>query len=95
MSPEDCYDRIRCSLSDEGGPPRFTSFEIVGMPECRGMEWLLQEYLVGRPLADLDVAFLRGLTCEGSAECMHAVVRLVHEYQDLFLHDSPPQETPC
>lgn len=85
MSPEECYDRIRVSLSDETGVLCFESLGIVDAPECRDAEQRLRAYLLGRPLAEVDLDHLRGLKCAGDGACMHAVIRVVEEYQHLFV----------
>jgi hypothetical protein len=85
MPPSDCYNRIRCSLSDESGDLCFKSFEIVGAPGCSDIQEKLEAYLVGRPLAAVDLAYLQGLECPGSGECMGDVVRVVREHQDWFV----------
>jgi len=87
MPPQECYDRVHLSLSDESGDLRFESFEIAGTPECRDVEETLRAYLVERPLAEVDMDYIRGLTCAGDGQCMSAVVRVIEEYQHLFVRD--------
>lgn len=85
MPPSDCYNKIRCSLSDESGDLCFKNFEIVGAPECSDIQERLRTYLVGRPLAAVDLTYLQGLKCPGSGECMGAVIRVVREQQGWFV----------
>ena len=85
MPQSDCYNNIRCSLSDDSGDLCFKSFEIVGVPGCSDMQERLQAYLVGRPLAGVDLAYLQGLECPESGECMDAVIRMVREHQGWFI----------
>jgi len=84
MNPGDCYDRVRYSLSDEGGVLRFKAFDIVDTPDCRHIVDMLREHLVGRPLSEVDLDYLRELTCEGNGACMRTAIRVVEESQHLF-----------
>ena len=83
---DDCEDRVRFSLSDETGELRFTSFQIVDVPDCKYVEREVVRYLVGRPLADVDPHYVRGLACPGDGQCMEAVAEVIEESQRLFLH---------
>jgi hypothetical protein len=85
MKPDDCANRIRVSLSDETGVLRFTSFDIVEVAVSCNILETLQEYLVGRSLADVDVDHLRRLTCSGNGECLRTVISVVEEYQQMFV----------
>jgi hypothetical protein len=85
MQPLDCANKVRFSLSDETGVLRFTSFDIVDVGGFCEIVETLQEYLVSRPLADVDVDYLRKLTCTGNGECLHTVIQMVEEYQQLFV----------
>ena len=85
MSSGDCFDKVRFSLSDESGVLRFQTFDIVGGSDSCEIVEMLQEYLVGRPLTDVDVDYLRGLRCGGNGECVRATIRTVEEYQQLFV----------
>ena len=87
MCAEGCSDRLRCWLSDESGVLRFKELEILDAPECREVEAALREYLVGRALANVDLDYLRRLSCTGNGECLQAVVREVQKYQVLFVGD--------
>jgi len=85
MSPSECNDKIRFSLSDESGVLCFETFAIENAPGCRGVEEELRAYLVGRPLSKVDLGYLRSLTCAGDGVCMRAVIRAIEEHQQLFL----------
>jgi hypothetical protein len=85
MSQEDCYNRIRYSLSDASGVMRFTSFEIIDAPQCKNTNKLLREHLMSRPVADVDLDYLRGMTCELNGECIRTVIRIVEDYQRLLV----------
>ena len=76
-------------------PLRFEDFQIVGAPECRDVEEMLREYLVGRALADVDLGYLRRLVCAGNGECVHAVIREVQKYQHLFVRDHEDRSAAC
>ena len=81
---QSCRDRIRFRLSDDSGSLCFETFEIVNSPECYEFEAALREYLVGRPLATVDVSYLRSLNCTAECECVSAVVREVEVHQRMF-----------
>ena len=83
--PTECRDRIQCGLSSETGVLRFQTFTIVEGPECAGLSRLLREYLVGRPLAEVDLDCLQNLKCQGNGDCVSTVVDMIREYQDLFV----------
>ena len=84
---QECYDNVRLWLSKESGAMRFKSFDIVDAPECDALAKQLQEYLVGRRLADVDLQYVQSIKCQGNGACMRAVVDIVHEYQDMFVQD--------
>ena len=88
MFPGECDDKIRFSLNDETGVLHFRTFEIADAPECGDLDEVLREYLVGRPLANVDLNYLQGLTCSGDGQCLRAVIRVVQQYQHQFLHAS-------
>ena len=93
MSPQECQDRIRFTLSNETGVQRFKDFELIDDSECGEMGKLLREYLVGRPLAKVDLDYLRSLKCpymrslecQENGGCVLAVIDVIREYQDLFV----------
>jgi hypothetical protein len=63
----------------------FTEFEILNPLRCRDVEEVLREYLVGRPLADIDPDDLRREMPAGNGECTEAVIREVVKHQRLFV----------
>jgi hypothetical protein len=83
MIPEDCYNKVRYSINDESGVLRFKEFDIVDPPDCHDFVEVLRRYLVGRPLADVDLNYLRELKCKGNAECMRTAIRVVEESRHL------------
>ena len=85
MSPSECNDKIRFSWSDESGVLRFEAFAITDAPKCRDVEKKLQAHLVGRPLSEVDMGYLRSLTCNGDGVCMRAVIQAIGEHQQLFI----------
>ena len=93
MTSQECRDRIRFTLSNETGVQRFKDFELVKGPECGEMGELLREHLVGRPLDEVDLDYLRSLKCrymqslecQGNGGCVLAVIDVIREYQDLFV----------
>jgi len=94
MTSQECRDRIRFTLSKETGIQRFKDFELVEGLECGEMGELLREYLVGRPLAEVNLDYLRNLKCphmqslecQESGGCVLAVVDVIQEFQDLFVN---------
>ena len=86
-----CYDSIRFSLSDLRGQMRFETFDIVDMPECQDVAAELRKYLVGRPLAQVDVQRIRLMECADKYGCVADVVRVVREQQRLFGAPAPPK----
>lgn len=84
MKHQECYTKVRYSLSDESGVVRFKTFNIVDAPECRRLTRTLQEYLIGRALTDVDLACVQQLTCEEHGECMRSVIRVIEECRLLF-----------
>ncbi len=79
-----CYDKIRYSLSDESGQMRFESFEFLNMPECAETLETLRDYLLSRPLCQVDPQWVRSLQCQGNGRCMSDVARVIEEHQQLF-----------
>lgn len=82
-----CYDRIRYTLSNDGGELRFTSFQIVGGPECQGVAQELTEYLLSRPLRCLEPHRIAAVSCPEGRQCIDMVARVVAEQQKLFAGD--------
>jgi hypothetical protein len=89
MSSGGCYDKIRFTLSDSSGVLRFTSFDFVDAPECAETARALGEYLVGRPLAEVDVEYLCAFRCAGSDSCMRALTEVIREHRGMFLSVAP------
>lgn len=95
MFAEECRNRLRFRLNDDSGVLRFMDFEILNPSRCRDMEKTLREYLVGRALADVDLDYLRMLTCTGNGECVQAVIREVEKHQALFARSHEDQSAKC
>lgn len=95
MFSESCHDNLRFRLNDDDGLLRFVEFEILNASRCRGMEETLREYMVGRALADVDLDYLRKLTCKGDGECTQAVIREVEKHQHLFVRNHEDQSATC
>jgi hypothetical protein len=95
MFGEDCHGRLRFRLNDDSGVLRFVEFEILNAPRCRDTESRLRMYLVGRALADVDVDYLRSLSCVGNGECLQTIIREVRKYQDLFVRNAQRESAPC
>ena len=95
MHAEDCHDKLRFQLSDDSGSLRFTEFEILNAPTCRGVEKTLREYLVDRALVEVDLDYLRKLTCAGNGECVQAVIREVQKCQRLFVRNHEDESATC
>jgi hypothetical protein len=83
----DCYDKVRLSLSDKTGELRFSYFDIVGVPECSSLAEELRTQLLGRKLADVDVALIQKMACPGDGQCLQTVADIIAEYQGQFLHN--------
>ncbi len=80
----ECYDRIRYAMSDDGGELRFTSFQITGGTRCAGVEQELKEYLLSRPLLDLEVDKILQVRCPVGRQCIETIARVVTEQQSFF-----------
>ena len=85
MFPDDCRDRLRFRLNDDDGVLRFVNFEILNASKCRGITNTLQEYFIGRALAEVDFDYLRRLMCRGNGECIDAVIREVNRHLCSFV----------
>ncbi len=81
---EECVDKIRFSLSDKTGVLRVEGFDIVNAPQCRDLTASLKRYLIGRPVAEIDIYHIRSLRCRGDGRCMRAIVDAIAEYHELF-----------
>jgi hypothetical protein len=84
VNPDDCRNRVRFALSDSTGVLRFTDFDIVDAPECREVAKTLKAYLVGRPLAELDLDHIRGLSCGGNGQCVRDVADEIEDYRRIL-----------
>ena len=87
MGTDDCYDKVRFALSDKSGELRFVQFDIEQAPECASVVQQLRNILVNKRLADIDLAEIRRLSCPGSGQCIHTVVRIIDEHQERFLRN--------
>jgi len=92
---KECYDKIRCALNDKNGVLSFESFEIAGAPECKEMEKTIRKYLLGRPLAYVDLEYLKKIKCKENGKCILALIQLIQEYKDLFISSNKYEETKC
>ena len=97
MTENECRNKVRCALSDATGQLRFESFDIVDAPECADTAQKIAQYLVGRPLAEVDPGRIRDIGRDGNPLCGRVVARLVEESQRTFVHlnsspDGAPQE---
>ena len=95
MLSDQCRDRLRFRLNDDSGVLRFMDFEILNPSKCQNVEENLRRYLIGRALADVDLDYLRELTCTGSGECMQLVIREVEKHQRLFARDYRDHSVAC
>ena len=95
MYAEDCRDKLRFRLNDDSGVLRFLEFEILNASTCQDLAKTLREYLVGRALAEVDLDYLRKLTCAGNGECVQVVIREVQKYQHLFVRNREDQSATC
>ena len=84
---DDCYDKIRFTLSDKTGELCFTEFDIINAPECVSQVKELRAKLLGRRLADINTADILKISCSGNGQCMISVVSIIKEYQERFLHN--------
>ena len=95
MCSDECHDRLRFRLNDDSGVLRFVEFEILNVPGCQDMGDTLRDYLVGRALADVDLDYLRTLSCAGTGECMQTIIREVKKYRDLFARTQGQESATC
>jgi len=84
MTPDQCLDKLQFTLSDESGVLRFKSFDIADAPECWQIAKTLRQYLVGRALDDVDVDYIRSLSCSGSGVCIEKIATVVAEYREMW-----------
>jgi len=91
---KDCYGNIRFVLSDRSGQMCFESFDIADTPECRDVIARLSEYLVHRPLGQVDVRRIQSMRRAATDTCIPDVVRTVGELKRLFCAPAAPNRTP-
>lgn len=84
-----CCGQPRFRLSDASGVLRFEEFRIAGAPECSHLEEAIRAYLLGRPLAEVDLAVLRGIQCPANGGCLREVIGEVQKHQRLFVRNEP------
>ena len=84
MHADECVDKVRFSLSDKTGVLRIDDFDIVDAPQCTTFAEKLKRYLIGRPVAEIDVDYIRSLGCSGDGQCMRTIVDVIAEYHELF-----------
>ena len=85
MEKRECQERIRCPVSDRLGEMRIENFDIVDAPECEEIADRLRTYLVGQPLADVDLAYIREIGRATHPLCAEVVSKLVQRGQEKFL----------
>ena len=85
MEPNDCVDKMRFALSDKAGVLRVEDFDIVDAPQCTTFAEKLKQYLIGRPVADVDLAYIRSLRCPGDGRCMRVIVDAIAQYHEMFV----------
>lgn len=95
MEPaDDCRNKVRFALSDSTGTLRFTDFDIVDAPECRDTAEALRQYVLGRPLAELDSDYIRQMTCAGNGQCICDIAGVIEDYRILLLPGSEEAHEP-
>jgi len=85
---ETCADRIRFSLSDASGKLAFSAFEFVSGGTCPEAEQRLREYLLGRPLADVDLQVVEKLSCAEGRECFAQIAAVIRDHQEIFVREN-------
>ena len=86
MTEDECRRKVRCAMSDRTGVLRFESFDIVDAPACAGTAQSIGRYLVGRALAEVDIARIREMGRDGDTVCARVVSQMVAESQAAFGH---------
>jgi len=84
IDPRECVDKIRFSMTDKTGVLRVQDFDIVDAPQCTEFAEKLKRYLTGRPVAEVDIDYIRSLTCLGDGRCVRAIVDAIAQYRDMF-----------
>ncbi len=90
---DDCDNNVRFTLSDDTGDLHFTALDIVNAPQCIELVEELRARLLGRPLAQIDVAEIQKMACSGNGQCMQAIVGTIIECQDMFLPTHEQRES--
>ena len=81
----ECKDNVRFSLSDEKGYLSFKTFDIVSMPDCAELAEELRKYLLGRPLNEIDVDFIRSKECPRNVGmCIKQIAEVIQEHIEFF-----------
>jgi len=88
MTENECRNKVRCALSDRTGQLGFENFDIVNAPECTDTASRIRQYLVGRPLADVDPGRIREIGRDGNPLCARVVAHLVEQSQWTFGHSA-------
>ena len=83
-SEEICHNSIRISLSDETGVLRITKLESESLSQCSDGFKKLTDYLVGRPLAEIDIPHTLSLNCANNKHCIGSLANLLQDYIDMF-----------
>jgi len=84
LNPDECVDKIRFALSDKTGVLRVVDFNIVDALQCSEFAEGLKRYLIGRPVVEIDVDYIRSLRCSGDGQCMRAIVDAIAQYHEMF-----------
>ena len=92
--PNDCYNKIRYTLSDESGELKFRTFEMPADHHCGVFVDKLKPYLLGRPLSEIETDVIETLSCGRDGECARTIAAVVREHQEIFLDKEPPGKEP-
>jgi hypothetical protein len=85
IGEKECRDNVRFSLSDETGVLKFKSFDIVNTPDCAKLAEELREYLLARPLREIDISLVRSMECPHErGHCIEAVAKVIEEHIEFF-----------
>jgi hypothetical protein len=78
----------KCSfhLSDENSYLNFKTFDIVNTPECGDLAKELREYLLNRPLNEIDIDFVRSRKCSHKKGfCVRPIAAVIEEHLKFFV----------
>jgi hypothetical protein len=85
MSGMDCKDNVRFTLSDDTGVLKFKTFDIVNTPACARLAKQLREYLLARPLREIDMQVVKAMRCpHHNGVCLDVVARVIEEHVEFF-----------